>query len=340
MSVIADVRRRRQRSALVAIGALCALLVVLYMASLSLGAYSISPAHLFATLTGSGESGDRFIVLGLRLPRATVAVLVGVAFALAGALFQTLLGNPLASPDILGITGGASAAAVAALLVLGLSGPLVAASAGGGALLVSAAIYLLSWRAGLHGYRFVLVGVAVSFLVEAVLGYLLTRADVRDAQSALVWLVGSLSGARWEDAALVAVGLAVLLPVLALLVPRLLVLQLGDDTATGLGIRVVSARTIALAVAVALAALGTAAVGPIAFVAFVSAPIARRIVRDGLALGASAVVGAIIVLASDLVGQHLLPGELQVPVGIITGAVGAPYLLWLLASAQRTGGLA
>lgn len=340
MSVVEVSRTRRRWSAVNATGILAIVLVALFVVSLSLGAYSISPANLIATLTGSGESGDRFIVLGLRLPRATVAVLVGTTFALAGALFQTLLGNPLASPDILGITGGASAAAVTALLVLGLSGPLVAASAGGGALLVSAAIYLLSWRAGLHGYRFVLVGVAVSFLVEAILGYLLTRADVRDAQSALVWLVGSLSGARWEDAVLVAVGLALLLPFLALLVPRLLILQLGDDTATGLGVHVVSARTLALAIAVGLAALGTAAVGPIAFVAFVSAPIARRIVRDGLALGASALVGAIIVLASDLVGQHLLPGGLQVPVGIITGAVGAPYLLWLLAKAQRSGGLA
>lgn len=340
MSVVAGSRTRRRRSVATASGVLALVLVVLFVASLTLGSYSISPANLIATLTGSGESGDRFIVLGLRLPRATVAVLVGVAFALAGALFQSLLGNPLASPDILGVTGGASAAAVTALLVLGLSGPAVAASAGGGALLVAAAIYLLSWRAGVHGYRFVLVGVAVSFLVEAMLGYLLTRADVRDAQSALVWLVGSLSGARWEDAALVALGLAVLLPVLMLLTPHLLVLQLGDDTATGLGVRAAPARTMALALAVAMAALGTAAVGPIAFVAFVSAPIARRIVRDGLALGASALVGAIIVLASDLAGQHLLPGGLQVPAGIITGAVGAPYLLWLLARAQRSGGLA
>lgn len=339
MTTVSRARSQRRRSSTTAILALLFLLLVLVAASLVVGS-TISPGALLATLTGAGESGDRFIILGLRLPRATLAVLVGVAFALAGGLFQSVLGNALASPDILGITGGASAAAVTALLLLGLTGPVVAVFAGVGALLVSAAIYLLSWRSGILGYRFVLIGVAVAFLVEAVLGYLLTRADVRDAQSALVWLVGSLSGSRWDDAAVVAIGLAVLIPVLAVLSRSLLVLQLGDDSAAGLGLRVHRERTALLALAVALAALGTAAVGPVAFVAFVSAPIARRIVSNGLALVPTALVGGIVVVGADLVAQHLLPGGVQVPVGIITGAVGAPYLLWLLARAQRTGGLA
>ena len=324
---------------MLASAALALVVVVLFLVGLSAGSYSISPSALLATLTGSGEPGDQFIVLTLRLPRVVLAVLVGVAFALAGGLFQSVLGNPLASPDVIGVTGGASAAAVLAILVLGLSGAPVALFAAAGALAVSAAIYLLAWRSGLHGYRFVLVGVAFAFLVEAVVSYLLTRADVRDAQVALVWLVGSLSGARWEDVALLGGGLVILVPLLAILAPRLRVLQLGDDTATGLGLRTTAVRTGALAVAVALAALGTAAVGPVAFVAFASAPIARRIVGHGLALVPTALMGAALVVGADLVGQHLLPGGQQVPVGIITGAVGAPYLLWLLARAQRTGGV-
>ena len=324
---------------MLASAALALVVVVLFLVGLSAGSYSISPSALLATLTGSGEPGDQFIVLTLRLPRVVLAVLVGVAFALAGGLFQSVLGNPLASPDVIGVTGGASAAAVLAILVLGLSGAPVALFAAAGALAVSAAIYLLAWRSGLHGYRFVLVGVAFAFLVEAVVSYLLTRADVRDAQVALVWLVGSLSGARWEDVALLGGGLVVLVPLLAILAPRLRVLQLGDDTATGLGLRTTAVRTGALTVAVALAALGTAAVGPVAFVAFASAPIARRIVGHGLALVPTALMGAALVVGADLVGQHLLPGGQQVPVGIITGAVGAPYLLWLLARAQRTGGV-
>ena len=324
---------------MLASAALALVVVVLFLVGLSAGSYSISPSALLATLTGSGEPGDQFIVLTLRLPRVVLAVLVGVAFALAGGLFQSVLGNPLASPDVIGVTGGASAAAVLAILVLGLSGAPVALFAAAGALAVSAAIYLLAWRSGLHGYRFVLVGVAFAFLVEAVVSYLLTKADVRDAQVALVWLVGSLSGARWEDVALLGGGLVILVPLLAILAPRLRVLQLGDDTATGLGLRTTAVRTGALAVAVALAALGTAAVGPVAFVAFASAPIARRIVGHGLALVPTALMGAALVVGADLVGQHLLPGGQQVPVGIITGAVGAPYLLWLLARAQRTGGV-
>lgn len=327
------------RSAGLAAGIIAIVIVAMVWVGLVSGSYAISPSALIATLTGAGEPGDSFIVLTLRLPRVVLAVLVGIAFALAGGLFQSVLGNPLASPDVIGVTGGASAAAVLAILVLGLSGPWVAAFAAGGALIVSAAIYLLAWRSGVHGYRFVLVGVAFAFLVEAVISYLLTRADVRDAQVALVWLVGSLSGAQWEDTVLLTAGLAVLVPLLVVLAPRLRVLQLGDDTATGLGLRTGSVRTGSLAIAVALAALGTAAVGPVAFVAFASAPIARRIVGHGLALVPTALVGAALVLGADLVGQHLLPGGQQVPVGIITGAVGAPYLLWLLARAQRTGGV-
>jgi iron complex transport system permease protein len=169
-----------------------------------------------------------------------------------------------------------------------------------------------------------------------VLGYLLTRADVRDAQSALLWLVGSLSGARWSDIAMLGVAVVVLLVLVALLAPRLRILQLGEQSATSLGVAVQPARLAILATAVALTAVATATVGPIAFVAFVAAPIARRLV-GGLALVPTALVGALLVIGSDFVGQHLLPGDLQVPVGIITGAVGAPYLLWLLAVTNRRG---
>jgi iron complex transport system permease protein len=333
------VRRRRRAGSLTAI--LLAALVLLVVASLSIGAYPVSLPQLVAALTGNAADGAEFIVLQLRLPRTTLALLVGIAFGLSGAIFQSLLGNPLASPDIIGISGGASAAAVGAILLLGLSGTTVAAAAFAGALAAAALIFLLSWRAGLTGYRFVLVGVAVAFLVEAVLGYLLTRADVRDAQAALVWLVGSLSGARWEDIGVLAASLTLLIPATAVLARALSVLQLGDQTAIGLGLGVQRSRVALLATAVGLAAVATAAAGPVAFVAFVSAPIARRLVgTGGLALVPSALVGAILVLSSDLVAQHALPGGLQVPVGIITGAVGAPYLLWLLARVNRREGVA
>jgi len=334
-SVVRARRLGRRRAAIVS-GVLALLVLAVAATALSVGAYVVSLPDLLATLAGVGEPRDEFIVLTLRLPRILLGMLAGLSFALAGGLFQSLLGNPLASPDIIGISHGASAAAVAALLIFGLSGLAVAGAAFVGAVVVATAIYLLAWRSGLTGYRFVLIGIATAFLVQGILGYLLTRADVRDAQAALLWLVGSLSGARWDDILLLGGALAVLVPLVAILAPRLRVLQLGDQSAAGLGLAVQPSRLALLAVAVGLTAVATAAVGPIAFVAFVSAPIARRMV-GGLALLPTALVGTLLVVASDFIAQHLLPGDVQVPVGIITGAVGAPYLLWLLATTNRSG---
>lgn len=338
-TVVSTARAARRRRDRVIVAVLAVIVVALSLTALSLGASAVGLVDLLASLVGRGDPRTDLVVFQLRLPRVVMAILVGAAFALSGALFQSLLGNPLASPDIIGITGGASAAAVAAILLFGLGGFAVPLAALGGALVVAAAIAVLSWTSGLTGYRFVLIGIASAFFVEAIVGYLLTRADVRDAQSALLWLVGSLNGARWEQIATTAMGLAVLLPLVAIVASRLRVLQLGDDSATSLGARVQPARIAVLAVAVGLAALGTAAVGPLAFVAFVAAPIARRLSgTGGLALVPSALVGIVIVLASDLVAQHALPEGVRVPAGIITGAVGAPYLLWLLARTNRRHG--
>jgi iron complex transport system permease protein len=310
---------------------------VLALVWLSLTVDNAMPVpDLLRTLAGHGASGENFVIFRLRLPRLLLGVCVGAAFALAGALFQTTLRNPLASPDILGISGGASLAAATAILLGGLSGAVVSLSALGGAVVAAVAIYVLAWRSGVSGYRFVLVGVAVAFLVNAGLGYLISRAAVNDVREALVWMVGSLGTPAWADVAALAVALALLVPAVGLLAPRLRVLQLGDDTAGGLGLRVEVTRLSALALAVVLAAVATAAAGPVAFVAFVAAPVARRLLPTaGLALVPAALVGVALVLAADLAGQHLL--GIQVPVGIVTGVLGAPYLLWLLATANREG---
>ncbi|WP_233193254.1 iron chelate uptake ABC transporter family permease subunit [Cryobacterium sp. Y29] len=326
--------RREGRLVLALLGAL----VLVAALSLAVGAYSLSVPDLLRTLTGQGTQSENFIVLSLRLPRLTLAVLVGVAFAISGALFQTVLRNPLASPDIIGVTGGASAAAVFGMLILGFGSVATSLAACAGASIVACAIYLLAWRGGVVGYRFVLIGVGVAFMVQGLLGYLLSRADLNDAQGALLWLVGSVSGAGWRDIALVAVVLLALLPVIRVLSGRLRVLQLGDDLATSLGVGAERTRLALLVVAVALAASATAAVGPLAFVAFVAAPIARRLLgTGGLALIPAALIGALITTVADFTAQHLLPGQLELPAGIITGAIGAPYLLWLLATSNTTG---
>lgn len=317
---------------------LAVLVVIVAGASIAIGAYTLSVPELLRTLIGQGSPIDNFVVLRLRLPRVLLGALVGAAFAVAGGLFQTLLRNPLASPDIIGISGGASVAAVFGILVLGLSGPAISLAAFAGAILVAITIYLLAWRGGVTGLRFVLIGVGVAFMANAVLGYLITRGEVNDVSQALVWMVGGLGGASWDSIAMLAITLVVVLPCAAVLAPRLRMLQLGDETAGGLGVDAERTRLLLLLVAVVLVAAGTAFAGPIAFVAFVSAPIARRMLATGsLALVPSAIVGVLLVLASDLVAQHLLPGAGQVPVGILTGIIGAPYLLWLLATTNRRG---
>lgn len=328
---------RRRRGRLLLLAGVLALLAVVVLA-LNLGDVPLTPADIARVLLGGGDATQEFVLLRLRLPRVAVGVLAGLGFGVAGAVFQTVLRNPLASPDILGVAGGASAAAVAALLVLGWGGAAVSLAAFLGAALVATAIVVLAWRAGLAGQRFVLVGIAVAMLVHATLGYLLTRADVRSVPQALVWMVGSTSSVRWSEIALLAGAQAVVLPALVAAGRALRVLQLGDDAATGLGVRADRRRLGLLALAVALVAAATSVVGPIAFVAFVAGPIARRLAGTGEpVLALSGLVGALVVVSGDVVGQHLLPVGVQVPVGVVTALVGAPYLLWLLTQSAGTG---
>ncbi len=330
--------RRNDTRVYLVIAILSSATLLVAIVSTAVGAYSLSVSDLVLTLLGQGTGSDNVIVFRLRLPRVAMGLLAGVAFAIAGALFQTLLRNDLASPDIIGISGGASVSAATAILLFGASGAVVSLSAFLGALVVAGTIYLLAWRRGVNGFRFVLIGVGVAFLVQSALGYLLTRGDVREVSQALVWMVGGVGGAEWSEIGILAVGLTALLPIVAVLSSRLRIMQLGDDTAAGLGVPVEHTRLLLLLIAVALCAIATAFVGPIAFVAFVAAPIARRVVGHGaLALVPSALVGALLVLGADFLAQHALPANVQVPAGIITGIIGAPYLLWLLASADQRG---
>ena len=322
----------------IAAPALAVSLIFVVAASLTIGSVGLSLAEVASSLVGNGDAQSTFVVVKLRLPRVIMCLLAGCAFGVAGALCQALFANPLASPDLIGITSGSSAAAVAAILLFDLSGFAVSAAALVGGLVVAGCVYVLAWRSGVSGHRFVVIGVAVAFVVHGLLGFLLTRADVRDAQSALVWMVGSVGGTRWIEVGVAAASIGLLLPCVALLAKPLRMLQLGDDTARALGLRVEGARAAVLVVAVALAAGATAAVGPIAFVAFVCGPIARRLFPGGgLALIGSGAVGAALVAAADLVAQHGVPGGVQLPVGIVTGLVGGPYLLWLLATQRAQG---
>jgi iron complex transport system permease protein len=335
VTAVADLHAVRRRRQTLVVAGMVLVVLVAGSGALLIGAAGLTPGQAIAGALGLGDKGDVFVIQALRLPRIEAAVVVGAAFGLAGALFQSTLRNPLASPDILGISSGASLGAVTGLLALGMSGVALSGLAFAGAGLVALAIWLLAWRKGLHSIRFVLVGVGFAYLCSSLVAWAMARAEENEAAGVLVWTVGSVSDIRGEQLALVATGTLVLFVAVAIVSRTQGPLALGDDNARALGVHVDAARVGALLLAVALVALATSAAGPIAFVALVAPAIARRLVNDGgAALAASTAAGAALTLVADVVGQHGLLG-VAAPVGIVTGLVGAPYLLWLLATNEK-----
>ncbi|MEO3977759.1 iron chelate uptake ABC transporter family permease subunit [Streptomyces sp. CAU 1734] len=321
--------------------AVCALLAIgtaaAFVTSVALGEIDLATTDVIAGLTGGGDEITGIVVHDLRLPRALVGLLCGAAFGVSGAIFQSLTRNPLASPDLIGVSAGAGTAATAGLLIgfgSGLGLQTLALAGGVGAAML---IYTLAWKGGTTGFRIVLVGIGVAALCTSVTSYLLLKAGVHQAQQALMWLTGSLNARGWEHVEPLALAMLVLTPCAVVLTPWLIGLQLGDGTARALGMPVQKARIALLVVAAAMVSFATAAAGPIAFVALVAPQIALRLVRTpGPALLPSALVGSLVVLAGDVIGRELLPGT-ELPVGVVTGVLGAPILLWLLGRTNRTG---
>ncbi|WRH26548.1 iron chelate uptake ABC transporter family permease subunit [Arthrobacter sp. JZ12] len=312
-------------------------LVILFSSvTLLLGRYTVTIPDFFRIIGGADIPGASFIVMENRIPRVLIGAMIGAAFGVAGAIFQTMLRNPLASPDIIGISYGASASAVLAIVLFGASGLPLAGWAMVGALVIALAIYAISKRGGVAGYRLILVGIGFSAVLQSIVSFLLTRADINLASEALVWLNGSLNQSNWERLTVLALALAVLVPVVVVLSRPLRGLELGDDAAAGLGVSVERSRLALVVTGVLLAAVATAAAGPVSFIAFLSGPIARRFLGGHRPLLTAALVGAVIVLGADFVGANLIPG-VSLPVGVITGVLGAPFLLWLLATSNRSG---
>lgn len=329
-------RRSRHRRSTGVTVVLAASVLVLLVATLMIGSYAVSVQQVLGSLLspGSDPAAD-FIVRDLRLPTAATALGVGIALGVAGTVFQKLLGNPLASPDFVGISSGASMCAVTSIVLVNAGSVAVSGSALAGAVVTAGAIYLLAWRDGISGYRFVLIGIGISQLMLSIIGYIVARADIHEAREAMTWLVGTV-GLAGPGELRVLLGAVVLLVPAALLLERpLRALELGDDAATALGARVELSRLGLLALSIVLVGLSVAAAGPIMFVALIAGPIATRLTGPGGSVLASGLVGAVIVLAADLVAQHLVPTAL--PTGVVTGIIGAPYLIWLLATVNREG---
>ncbi|WP_049565472.1 FecCD family ABC transporter permease [Nonomuraea sp. SBT364] len=329
-------RRRSSRRLLVAV-ALAVLAVAAFAVTLMAGQTFYPPGDVLGVILGERVPGASFTVGRLRLPRGVLAVVAGFSFGLAGVTFQTMLRNPLASPDIIGISSGASAAAAIAIVSLSLGGTQVSVLAIVSALLVALLVYVLAFRDGVVGTRLILIGIGISAILDSVTSYALSRAGDWDLQEAMRWLTGSLNGTTWDQVLPALVALAVLTPVLLSRAHDLSAMQLGDDTGAALGVRVERTRITVIVAAVGLIAFATSAAGPIAFVAFLSGPIAARLVGAGGSLLVPAgLVGALLVLVADFAGQFAF--DARFPVGVVTGVLGAPYLIYLIVRTHRAGG--
>lgn len=305
------------------------------LVNLTTGDFPVPVADVLRSLAGRGDAGTDFIVYELRLPRVLVTLLVGAALGASGTIFQNLTRNPLGSPDFVGLTVGAATGALVVMLILGGGGLQVSAGAVIGCVITAVAIYLLAFRRGAQPFRLVLMGIGISALLEAANSYLIYRSRLEEAVAAQVWLVGSVNGRGWTEVVIVAAALVVLLPIVIHYGRHLNMLALGDEIAVLHGVPVERSRAILALAAVGLSAGATAAAGPIAFVALAAPPLAARLSRTPNAgILPAAAMGAALLSAGDWAAQHALPGN-DMPVGVITAALGGAYLTWLLFRERR-----
>ncbi|MDJ0463935.1 iron chelate uptake ABC transporter family permease subunit [Streptomyces sp. H27-C3] len=312
---------------------------LVFCLSLSAGDFPIGLSRVIATILGRGEQVDEFVVMDLRMPRALAGLIVGIALGMSGAITQSVARNPLASPDILGITSGASAVAVFLVTVSGGTAAAVVSSVGlsaaslAGGLGTGLLVYFLAWRRGIDGVRLILIGISVSAVMEAITTWLLVSADIRDVARAQAWLVGSLENRSWDEVRVAFWCTLVLMVVVAGVAFQFKPMHLGDEVAAGLGVRYSRVRAVLLLCAVLLAAVAVSAAGPVPFVALVAPQVAMRLAKCPTPpMVASGLVGALLLIGADLVARTALP--ITLPVGVVTAAIGGPFLVYLLVRAN------
>lgn len=295
------------------------------------GDAGVTAREAMAALVGRGDAFSTMIVVEWRLPRLIMAVLLGAALALSGAIFQNLTANPLGSPDVIGFQTGSYTGAIIVMLIL--QGGAVATMLGvlGGGVITAFAVFILASRRGVaRGVRLIIVGIGVSAMLSSINVWILLTASVEDAIMASLWGAGNLSGAKWSTLLFILPFVVVLLAAVGLLGRSMRILQIGVPFATGLGLRVRLVQVCAIVIGVGLTALATSTAGPISFIALAAPQIARRLARtDGLALLPTAATGAFLLLLADIVAQRINPDS-PLPVGIVTVSIGGIYFLWLL----------
>ncbi|EMX0638381.1 iron chelate uptake ABC transporter family permease subunit [Pseudomonas aeruginosa] len=324
--------RWRPRAALACL-VLAGVGLALAAALLGTGSLALGPAEVFASLLGQGQDPTaQRIVQRVRLPRVLTACLVGAALGMAGAIFQSISRNPLGSPDVIGFTTGAASGAIVQIILFD-AGPLATSLAALAAGLCTALAVVLGATAG--GYRLVLVGIGVGASLSGLNSLLLVTGNLDQAMYAQLWLAGSLNTRTWSHVVPAALGLLASVPLALYHGRRLEVLELGDASAAQLGVAVERVRLQMVLVAVGMTAIATAAAGPIAFIALAGPQLARRLTRSaGVPLLSGALMGAVLLLAADLLGQRLAYVA-NLPIGLMTGLLGGFYLLWLLLRSRR-----
>lgn len=298
--------------------------------SIMLGSVKISLPEILTALAGEGAGTHGQILMNIRLPRTLVAALVGIDLALSGAILQAIMKNPLADPHIIGISSGAGLMGIIVMLLFPEHSALITPAAFLGAMGAAMLIYILAWKNGIQPIRIILAGVAVSAFLGAGISALMILYSDR-VHSALMWMVGGLSARSWPHVAMLwpytLVG-----GILALLSARQLnILQLGDEMAKSLGLRVELTRLLLTAVAALLAASAVSVVGLLGFVGLIVPHMARLIVGSdhSVLLPASAILGAAVLMYSDTVARVAF-APVELPVGILMAALGAPFFLFLL----------
>ncbi|MDF2925006.1 MAG: fhuG2 [Paenibacillaceae bacterium] len=333
--------RRRTTRAIMAMGILGILIMASFIISMNTGYIRLTPLDVIKTLFGNGTERQALILFDFRLPRIVISLLVGAGLAVSGCIFQGLFRNPLADPGIMGINAGAglmvmifiaffpttSAAPVFMLPMLALLG----ASA------TAALIYVLAYKRnkGASPSRLVMTGIAVAAGINAMMIVLTLRISPEKYQFVATWIAGSISGTSWKYVAALLPWLLVLLPYAWSRAQTLNILNLGDETAGGLGANVGKQRLLLMAAAVGLAGSCVAVSGGIGFVGLIGPHLARNLVgpKHQVLLPVSALTGALLLIVADTLGRWILQPS-EIPAGVVVAVIGAPYFLYLLAKAR------
>ncbi len=317
---------------------LLAVTCIVFLTSTGVGEVFISPLNVLKTLIGHGDDMENLFIYSFRLPRIIVSLLVGISLAVAGAILQGLIRNPLASPDIIGITGGGSVGVVLFLMLfsdqnnsLFVSIKWMPVAAFVGATIIGILVYLLSWKNGAPSIRLVLIGIGLSMLAQSLTTLFMVKGPIYQAAQANVWITGTVYGATWEQVGILLPVVGILFMISMISIRNVNIQELGDELATGVGSAVQRNRFLLLLLSTALTGSAVAFAGVIGFVGLMAPHIGRRLVGSsfGALLPVSALIGAILVMVADLLGRILF-SPLEVPAGVFTAAIGAPYFIYLL----------